>query len=127
MINHGSFDVLQPMGFNSMSYYSLSSLEHKVTANIARLPFSIKILLASVLRNCDSYTIRKDDVMTLANWQPQGKRQESPYKPARVVLQDFTGVPALVDLAAMRDAMSKIGDALSLNDIISLRRNHHEH
>ncbi len=107
MFNDDPFDVLQPMDFNSTSYYSLSSFENNVAANVARLPFSIKILLESVLRNCDGYTIRQDDVMSLANWQPQGKRHEIPYKPARVVLQDFTDVPALVDLAAMRDAMSE--------------------
>ncbi|MCF6250105.1 MAG: aconitate hydratase AcnA [Methylococcaceae bacterium] len=119
MTNQDSFDVLQPLGLNSMSYYSLSGLEHNVTANIARLPFSIKILLESVLRNCDGYTIRQDDVISLANWQPQGKRQEIPYKPARVVLQDFTGVPALVDLAAMRDAMSEMGgDPKKINPFI---------
>ena len=119
MTNQDSFDVLQPLGLNSMSYYSLSGLEHNVTANIARLPFSIKILLESVLRNCDGYTIREDDVISLANWQPQGKRQEIPYKPARVVLQDFTGVPALVDLAAMRDAMSEMGgDPKKINPFI---------
>ncbi len=119
MTNQDSFDVLQPLGLNSMSYYSLSGLEHNVTANIARLPFSIKILLESVLRNCDGYTIREDDVISLANWHPQGKRHEIPYKPARVVLQDFTGVPALVDLAAMRDAMSEMGgDPKKINPFI---------
>ncbi|MCK5190879.1 MAG: hypothetical protein KAR12_12565, partial [Methylococcales bacterium] len=81
MINHDPFGVLQPMGFNSTSYYSLSSLEHNVAANVARLPFSIKILLESVLRNCDGYSIRQDDVMSLANWQPQSSRHEIPYKP----------------------------------------------
>ncbi|NOR71767.1 MAG: aconitate hydratase AcnA [Methylomarinum sp.] len=119
MFNDDPFNVLKPMGFNSTSYYSLSSLEHNVTANVARLPFSIKVLLESVLRNCDDYTIRQHDVMSIANWQPQGKRDEIPYKPARVVLQDFTGVPALVDLAAMRDAMGDLGgDPKKINPFI---------
>ena len=74
MFNSDPFDVLQPMGFNSTFYYSLSSLEHNTAANVARLPFSIKVLLESVLRNCDDYTIHQDDVMSLVNWQPQGTR-----------------------------------------------------
>lgn len=119
MFNDDPFGVLQPMGFNSTTYYSLSSLEHNVAANVARLPFSIKILLESVLRNCDGYSIRQDDVMSIANWQPQGARHEIPYKPARVLLQDFTGVPALVDLAAMRDTMSELGgDPKKINPFI---------
>jgi aconitate hydratase len=119
MFNGDPFNVLQPMDFNSTSYCSLSHLENNVAANVARLPFSIKILLESILRNCDGYTILQDDVMNLANWQPQGKRHEIPYKPARVVLQDFTGVPALVDLAAMRDAMSELGgDPKKINPFI---------
>jgi len=119
MFNHDPFGVLQPMGFNSISYYSLSNLEHKAGTNIARLPFSIKILLESVLRNCDDCTIGQDDVISLANWQPNGERHEIPFKPARVVLQDFTGVPALVDLAAMRDAMSELGgDPKKINPFI---------
>jgi len=119
MSNHDQFGALQLLGFTSSSYYSLSSLERNGVANVSRLPFSIKILLESVLRNCDGVAISQDDVMRLAQWQPNGLRHEVPYKPARVVLQDFTGVPALVDLAAMRDAMSELGgDPSKINPFI---------
>jgi aconitate hydratase len=91
------------------TYYALSQLERAGAARLDRLPHSIKILLESLLRNCDNYICTEDHVLNLVNWQPQGNRREIPYKPARVILQDFTGVPALVDLAAMRDAMKRLG------------------
>jgi aconitate hydratase len=119
MANHGPFGALQPLNFASAFFYSLPSLERNGIANVSHLPFSIKILLESVLRNCDGDAITEDNVMRLANWQPKGERQEIPYKPARVVLQDFTGVPALVDLAAMRDAISELGgDPKNINPLI---------
>ncbi len=112
MHNLDPYGTLQQLTFGSdakVSYFSLNRLEQAGIANLSRLPYSIKILLESVLRNCDGYAITQDHVLSLANWQPHGSRQEIPYKPARVILQDFTGVPALVDLAAMRDAMKKLG------------------
>ncbi len=119
MYNNDPFGVLQPLGFASASYFSLSSLERSGVAKISRLPFSIKILLESVLRNCDGYAITEDDVLHLAAWQANGERHETPYKPARVVLQDFTGVPSLVDLAAMRDAIYDLGgDPKKINPLI---------
>jgi aconitate hydratase len=119
MLNRDPFGALQPLGFGSSSYYSLSSLERSGAADVSRLPFSIKILLESVLRNCDGYAINQSDVLRLANWQARGTRHETPYKPARVVLQDFTGVPALVDLAAMRDAIYQLGgDPKKINPLI---------
>ncbi len=103
----------------SVSYYRLSQLENVGRANISKLPYTIKILLESLLRNCDGLAITQDHVLSLANWQPHGIRQEIPYKPARVVLQDFTGVPAIVDLAAMRDAMKQLGgDPKKINPFI---------
>ncbi|PKM11184.1 MAG: aconitate hydratase AcnA [Gammaproteobacteria bacterium HGW-Gammaproteobacteria-3] len=103
----------------SIAYYALSTLEESGIAELSRLPFSIKILLESLLRNCDGFAITEDHVKSLARWQAQGDRAEIPYKPARVVLQDFTGVPALVDLAAMRDAMNKHGgDPAKINPLI---------
>ncbi|HUL13214.1 MAG TPA: aconitate hydratase AcnA, partial [Methylococcaceae bacterium] len=97
-------------GSGPASYYSLESLEQGGYGAVARLPFSIKVLLESVLRHCDGELVHKDHVVELANWNaasPSG--QELPFMPARVVLQDFTGVPALVDLAAMRSAMQRLG------------------
>ena len=103
----------------SVSYYALSRLEETGVAELSRLPFSIKILLESLLRNCDGFAITEDHIKSLANWRPRGDRVEIPYKPARVILQDFTGVPALVDLAAMRDAMKKLGgDPTKINPLI---------
>ena len=77
------------------------------------------MLLESVLRNCDDFTVSQDDVKNLAAWVPQPPKQEVPFKPFRVVLQDFTGVPAVVDLAAMRSAMQRIGgDPTKINPLI---------
>jgi aconitate hydratase len=122
MTNHDPFGALQQLKTDSVgpiSYYSLPRLEAAGNTNISRLPFTIKILLESLLRNCDDNVITQDHVLSVANWQPQGARYEIPYKPARVILQDFTGVPALVDLAAMRDAMKQLGgDPNKINPLI---------
>lgn len=97
-------------GQGPVSYYSLNKIEKDGIGEIQRLPFSIKVLLESALRNCDDFQITRDDVAKIANWQPTQKEPtEIPFKPGRVILQDFTGVPALVDLAAMRSAMKRLG------------------
>ncbi len=115
----GAHHLLKIDRTDSVSYYRLSQLEHVAPVDISKLPYTIKILLESLLRNCDDFAITQDHVLSLANWQPHGIRQEIPYKPARVVLQDFTGVPALVDLAAMRDAMKQLGgDPKKINPFI---------
>jgi aconitate hydratase len=115
----GAHQLLNLERMGSVSYYSLSQFENVGRVNITKLPYTIKILLESLLRNCDGISITRDHVLSLANWQPHGIRQEIPYKPARVVLQDFTGVPALVDLAAMRDAMKQLGgDPKKINPFI---------
>jgi aconitate hydratase len=91
-------------------YFSLPALEEAGLAPISRLPVSIRIVLESVLRNCDGRKISFDDVRTLASWQPNDARTaEIPFVVARIVLQDFTGVPFLVDLAAMRSAAARAG------------------
>ena len=91
-------------------FYSLPHLEKTGVGPISRLPHSIRVVLESVLRNCDGVKITEDDVRELANWQPNGKRvEEIPFVVARVLLQDFTGVPLLVDLAAMRSAVQRLG------------------
>ena len=90
--------------------YSLEKLEKDGIGQINRLPFSIKVLLESALRNCNDFDVTQADVKKIANWQPkQTEPTEIPFKPGRVILQDFTGVPALVDLAAMRSAMKRLG------------------
>ena len=115
----GAHQLLNLEHSGPVSYYRLSQLEKCGMADIAKLPFTIKILLESLLRNCDGFAITQDHVLSLASWHPHGTRQEIPFKPARVVLQDFTGVPALVDLAAMRDAMKQLGgDPKRINPFI---------
>ncbi|HYY57409.1 MAG TPA: aconitate hydratase AcnA, partial [Pyrinomonadaceae bacterium] len=90
-------------------YYSLPQLEKAGVGPISRLPFSIRIILESVLRNFDGKKIMEDDIRELANWQPTGERtEEIPFIVARVLLQDFTGVPLLVDLAAMRSCVARL-------------------
>ncbi|EFJ21935.1 hypothetical protein SELMODRAFT_443331 [Selaginella moellendorffii] len=98
-------------------YYSLPDLHDP---RIEKLPYSIKILLESAIRNCDNFQVTKDDVEKIADWvNTAPKLVEIPFKPARVILQDFTGVPALVDLAAMRDAMKRLGgDPTKINPLI---------
>ncbi|MBX7156759.1 MAG: aconitate hydratase [Verrucomicrobiae bacterium] len=90
-------------------FYSLPALEKAGIGPISRLPISIRIVLESVLRHCDGEKITAKDVTTLANWQPGAERvDEIPFTVARIILQDFTGVPLLVDLAAMRDAVARL-------------------
>ncbi len=103
------FNVLQEL--NGKHYYSLPALQSQAGfEGIAKLPVSIRIVLESVLRNCDGKRIVKEDVEALAQWNPREVgNKEIPFVVSRVVLQDFTGVPLLVDLAAMRDAVQAIG------------------
>ncbi|WP_338844844.1 aconitate hydratase AcnA [Massilia sp. W12] len=91
-------------------FYSLPALEKQLGVKISRLPVSIRVVLESVLRNCDGKKVTEEHVKQLANWQPTAERvDEIPFVVARVVLQDFTGVPLLADLAAMRNVASKMG------------------
>ena len=93
-----------------ISYYSLPTLESEGIGAVSRLPVSIRILLEALLRNCDGQIITEQDIINLANWNAsQPQVTEIPFKPARVVAQDFTGVPLLVDLAAMRSAVQELG------------------
>jgi len=100
--------------------YRLNRLEELGPGAVSRLPFSIKVLLEALLRNCDGTLVTKDDVLTLAGWKAVSPAQrEVPFKPARVILQDFTGVPAVVDLAAMRSAMQRLGgDPGKINPLV---------
>ena len=92
------------------SFFSLPALEQQGVGPISKLPISIRIVLESVLRNCDGQRVREEDVKTLANWNAKApKPVEIPFVVARVVLQDFTGVPLLVDLAAMRSTVARLG------------------
>src|SRR5947207_6343539 len=91
-------------------FYSLPALEEQGVGKISRLPVSIRIVLESVLRNCDGKKVRREDVETLANWKAKKPaNEEIPFVVARIVLKDCTGVPLVVDLAAMRSAVNRLG------------------
>lgn len=99
------FDTLK--SFQNRFYYSLPALEAKIGKKLKRLPISLRIMLESLLRNCDGKRVKEEDVLRLVNWNPQTPSEaDIPFVVARVILQDFTGVPLLVDLAAMRDAVA---------------------
>ncbi len=109
---HNLFNTLQTFESDGqrIHYYSLPALEAQGIGTVSNLPVSIRILLESLLRNYDNQQITEQDIMDLANWDPkQPKSVEIPFKPARVLAQDFTGVPLLVDLAAMRSAVEELG------------------
>jgi aconitate hydratase len=92
------------------TYFDLNALKRAGVGHVDKLPYSIKVLLESMLRNLDGFIVTADDVAGLANWNAKSPaKEEIPFMPGRVVLQDFTGVPCVVDLAAMRDAMKKLG------------------
>jgi len=106
-------------GSGTATLYRLSRLEEQGLTKVDRLPYSIRVLLESALRNCDGKLVEEKDVRNLASWTPTPAEVEIPFMPARVVLQDFTGVPALVDLAAMRSAMDRMGgDPQKINPLI---------
>ena len=107
-------------GNGPAAIYRLSKLEDAGLGSMSRLPYSIRVLLEAVLRNCDGYVVTQDDIVKLASWNaPSPAKTEIPFLPSRVVLQDFTGVPAVVDLAAMRSAMARMGgDPRKINPLI---------
>ena len=120
-----AFDTFDS-GSGNVGIYRLAALESAGLTKVDALPFSIRVLLESLLRNCDGYVVTEADVKNLADWTtsrgvltPGTAAVEIPFKPARVVLQDFTGVPAVVDLAAMRSAMQRMGgDPKKINPLV---------
>ena len=98
------------VGSKTYAYFSLPTAERNGLKGISRLPFSMKVLLENLLRNEDGRTVTKDDIKAFAEWlKTKTSEHEFAFRPARVLMQDFTGVPAVVDLAAMRDAMKELG------------------
>ncbi|MBL7737098.1 MAG: aconitate hydratase AcnA [Chitinophagaceae bacterium] len=93
---------------NTFSYYSLSELE-KQGHDIGKLPFSIRILLENAIRNFDDFAITKENIETILHWKPEASDKDIPFKPARVLMQDFTGVPAVVDIASLRAEIARKG------------------
>jgi aconitate hydratase len=117
-----SFKCLRPLKVGSKTYafFSLPAAEKNGLKGISRLPFSLKVLLENLLRNEDGRSITKEDIQAVAQWlKNRTSDREIAFRPARVLMQDFTGVPAVVDLAAMRDAMEHLdGDAKKINPLV---------
>ncbi|MEW6636097.1 MAG: aconitate hydratase [Actinomycetota bacterium] len=120
MQNGGLFETRKTLtvGSREVAYYSLKALDEKVEGDVFSLPFSIRVMLESLLRNCGGKFVDEGMVEMLAKW-PETVGEEVAYLPARVVMQDFTGVPAIVDLAAMRSAMRAVGgDPKKINPLV---------
>jgi aconitate hydratase len=110
------------VGTKTYAYYSLPAAEKHGLEGISRLPFSMKVLLENLLRHEDGKTVTKDDIVAIADWlKSRRSDREIAFRPARVLMQDFTGVPAVVDLAAMRDAMKTLGgDPEKINPLVAV-------
>src|ERR1700722_18777421 len=117
-----SFKCLRPLkvGSKTYAYYSLPIAEKNGLKGISRLPFSLKVLLENLLRSEDGRSVSKEDIQAIAQWlKNKTSDRELAFRPARVLMQDFTGVPAVVELAAMRDAMEHLGgDAKKINPLV---------
>jgi aconitate hydratase len=113
-----SFDARSSLQVNGQDYTYLR-LDAVTEGHVRRLPYSLKVLLENLLRHEDGINVTREDILALANWDPQAEpSKEISFTPARVILQDFTGVPAVVDLAAMREAVVKLGgDAARINPL----------
>ncbi len=115
-------DFIKQIDVNNKPYtiFDITILEEKGLADIQRLPFSIKILVENLLRKMDGHVVKEGDVLNIARWQKTYEKPvEIPYHPARVLMQDFTGVPAVVDLAAMREAVKTLGgDPKKINPLV---------
>src|SRR5271154_5524954 len=111
MSSQNSFGAAGELSVGGRTYriFRLDSLEKAGVAKLSRIPFSIKILLENLLRFEDNLTVKRSDIEYVATWNPSAVPQEINFRPARVLLQDFTGVPCVVDLAAMRDALKSMG------------------
>jgi aconitate hydratase len=121
MPSQNSFGAATQLRSGGRTYqiYSLAALETAGITKLARIPYSIKILLENLVRFEDGSTVKRSDIEFVAKWDPAAAAQEINFRPARVLLQDFTGVPCVVDLAAMRDALAKMGaDPKKANPLI---------
>ncbi len=118
---HDPFHARDVLKVNGREYiiYRLDALERAGLTQLRKLPYSIRLLLEAALRQCNDREITHDDVKNIAAWKPVGARPAIPFLPARVVMQDFTGVPAVVDLAAMRHAVTRLGgDPKRINPLV---------
>ena len=105
----GAVSEFEKSDGSSAKFVNLKVLEQSGECILSELPYSIRVLLESALRNCDGFLVDEQNVRTIASWSPKMTPEEIPFSPSRVILQDFTGVPALVDIAALRDAMEDLG------------------
>src|ERR1700742_1427437 len=122
MTSLDSFKCKQTLkvGAKTYVYYSLPAAEKNGLKGIAKLPYSMKVLLENLLRNEDGRSVKKEDIVAFSQWAQSGHLEhEISFRPARVLMQDFTGVPAVVDLAAMRNAMQALeGDVTKINPLV---------
>src|SRR5207253_3248055 len=122
MTSLDSFRCCKPLkvGSKTYAYYSLPSAEKNGLKSISRLPFSMKVLVENLLRNEDGRSVTKEDIQAVAQWlKTKTSEREIAFRPARVLMQDLTGVPAVVGLAAMRDAMKTLGgDPKKINPLV---------
>ncbi|MEC9458060.1 MAG: aconitate hydratase AcnA [Candidatus Thermoplasmatota archaeon] len=105
----GAISEFEKVDGSRSKFVNLNSLRSSCDCNLEELPFTIRVLLESALRKCDGFLVVEEDVRRIAAWSPEMEPSEIPFSPSRVILQDFTGVPALVDIAALRDAMTVLG------------------
>ncbi len=120
MLENNAFDARMNLSTSGgeVEIHSLKKLDEKIEGDVFSLPFSIRVLLEALLRNAGGRFVGEEDVEALASW-PDSIGGELAYLPARVVMQDFTGVPAIVDLAAMRSAMQEVGgDPKKINPLV---------
>lgn len=119
-MNNSDYRKTLSVGGKDYTYFDITLLQEQGIANIDRLPFSIRILVENLLRKLDDQVVKATDLEAIANWKQQyDSPVEIPYHPARVLMQDFTGVPAVVDLAAMRDAVNDLGgDPAKVNPLV---------
>ncbi|PSO04412.1 hypothetical protein B9Q13_04715, partial [Candidatus Marsarchaeota G2 archaeon ECH_B_SAG-G16] len=106
----------------SYRFYSLQKLEKEGIGKVSKLPLSLRVVLESLVRNFDGFSITEEDIATLANWNAKNPAEkEIPFKVSRVLMQDFTGVPCIVDLAAMRDVVKQNGlDPKLINPVVPI-------
>jgi len=105
----GALSTFEKSDGSPASFLNLKALQNLGLCNLEELPFTIRILLEAALRKCDGFLVNEEDVRRIASWSPTMSPMEIPFCPSRVILQDFTGVPAIVDIAALRDAMNDLG------------------
>ncbi len=117
----GARDTFELPNGNEAVIYRLSALEDAGHCKLSELPYTIRVLLEAALRKHDGFLVRDEDVLNIAKWSPSAEAVEIPFNPARVILQDFTGVPAVVDLAALRNAMEDLdGDPTKVNPAVQV-------